>query len=369
MAGGTTTSQQQQQNSTTAPWAPAIPAVTGLLNNVAGNPTGNNTSQTGAVQQLENNAGSATNFGAPVAGAASSLINGGNPAYSGLLNSGYSTLQNNLNPIANGSEIGQNSALTGQLQTIGNDVQNNVESQFAAAGRGGPGAMSPAEAQAIARGTAQGEAPVLASQYNQDISNQIGANQALESGALSTGTGLNSITSGNVGLGTNLASLYPGLLNANANSLLQAGNTEQALPYQGTGLAESQLLPIAGLGAQSSGTSNGTTTQQQPLGPTLLGGVLGGTALLGSGGLNVLGPAGTALMGLSDVRLKKDIKHVGVLNGGDNLYEFRFKGDPSQKKHVGVLAQQVEQRHPEDVVHDQHGIKHVNYSGVLARAA
>src|SRR5579859_681566 len=296
MPGGTTTTQQQQQNSTTQPWAPAIPAVTGLLNNVASTPTGNNASQTSAVQQLENNAGTATNFGAPVAGAATSLINGGNPAYTGLLSSGYGTLQSNLNPIANGSEVGKNSALTGQLNTIANDTQNAVESQFAAAGRGGQGAMSPAEAQAIARGTAQGEAPVLASQYNTDISNQLAANQALESGALSTGTGLNSITSGNVGLGTNLASLYPGLLNSNATSLLNAGNIQQSLPFQGTGLAESQLLPIAGLGAQSSGTSTGTTTQQQPLGPTLLGGILGGTALLGSGGFNVLGGIGNGLL-------------------------------------------------------------------------
>jgi len=33
------------------------------------------------------------------------------------------------------------------------------------------------------------------------------------------------------------------------------------------------------------------------------------------------------------------------------------------------LAQEIEQRHPEDVGHDAQGIKHVNYAGVLARAA
>lgn len=364
MPGGTTQQQQQQQNSTTQPWAPAIPAVTGILNNVANNPTGPNASQTGAIRQLENNAGTATNFGAPVAGVASSLLNGGNPAYTGILSNAYGTLQNNLNPIANGSEIGKNSALSGELGTIANDVQNRVGSQFAAAGR----SFSPGEAQAIARGTAQGEAPVLASQYNQDVANQIGANNTLFNAGTTTGTGLNAITTGNELSGINAAGTYPGILNANATSLLNAGNTEQALPFQGTGLAESQLLPIAGLGATSSGTSNGTTTQQQPLGPTLLGGILGGSALLGSGGLNVLGPMGTALMGLSDVRVKKDIKHVGILNGGDNIYEFRFKGDPSGKKHVGVLAQEVEQRHPEDV-HEIGGVKHVNYAGVLQRAA
>jgi hypothetical protein len=298
MSGGTTTTQNQQQNSTTNPWAPAVPAVTGLLNNISSNSTAPNASQTSAISQLENNANTATNFGQPAANVTSSLLSGGNPAYTGILNSGYSTLQSNLNPIANGSALGNNSALNTQLATIANDTQNSVGSQFAAAGR----SMSPGEAQAIARGTAQGEAPVLANQYNTNLSNQLAANNQLYGAANSTATGLNSMTTGNETAGLNAATMYPGILNQNATSLLNAGNAEQQLPYQGTGLAESQLLPIAGLGASSTGTSSGTTTQQQPLGPTLLGGILGGSSLLGSGGLNVLGSLGTALMGMSGPR-------------------------------------------------------------------
>jgi hypothetical protein len=365
--GNTTSTQQQQTSSSTQPWSAAIPAVTGLLNNVSNNSTAPNASQTSAISQLENNANTATNFGQPVANVTSNLLNGGNPAYSGILNNAYSTLQSNLTPIANGSQVGQNSALTGELGTIANDTQNAVESQFAAAGRGGAGAMSPAEAQAIARGTAQGEAPVLASQYNTDVSNELAANNTLYGAGNSTATGLNSMTTGNQLSGIQAAQSYPGILNANATSLLNAGNQEQSLPYQGTALEESQLLPIAGLGATSTGSSNGTTTQQQPLGTTLLGGILGGSALLGSGGLNVLGSLGS-LLGTSDARLKKDIRHVGILNSGDNIYQFKFKGDPSGKKHVGVLAQEVEQRHPEDV-HEIGGVKHVNYAGILERAA
>lgn len=336
--------------------------MTGLLNNIAANPTAPNAAQTSAVNQLKTNAGTATNFGAPVAGVASNLLAGGNPAYTGILSDAYKTMQDNLSPYASGSMVGKNPALQAQLDTIQNDVQNQVGSQFAAAGR----SFSPAEAQAIARGTAQGQAPVIAAQYNTDVSNMMGANNALFSGGQSTGTGLNAITTGNQLSGINAAGTYPGILNANATGLLNAGNLEQSLPFQGTGLAESQLLPIAGLGAESSGSGNQTTTQQQPLGPTLMGGILGGTALLGSGGLNVLGPMGAKMM--SDVRVKHSIKHVGILNSGDNIYEFGYKGDASGKKHVGVLAQEVEQRHPEDV-HEIGGIKHVNYSGVLARAA
>lgn len=296
MPGNTTTTQQQQQSSSTAPWTPAIGPLTGILNQAANTNSTPNTSQTSAVAQLEGNANGATNFGVPTANVASNLLAGGNPAYTGILSGAYKTLQGNLTPYANGSMVGNNTALQGQLSTIGNDVQNSVESQFAAAGRGGPGAMSPAEAQAIARGTAQGEAPVIAAQYNTDVGNMMNANSMLENAGLTTGTGLNSITTGNELSGINAAGAYPGILNANADSLLTAGNLEQSLPYQGLGLQESAILPIAGLGAQSTGSSNGTTTQQQPLGPTLLGGILGGTALLGSGGLGVLAPLGAALM-------------------------------------------------------------------------
>jgi len=393
LPGDTTTSQQQQQTSSTQPWAQAIPAVTGLLNNVSDLPTGTNSAQTNAIDLLKSNAINGANFGAPVAGATSSLLAGGNPAYTGILSDAYKTLQGNLSPVASGSMIGNNPALKSQLDTIQNDVTNNVRSQFAAAGRSG----SPAESQAIARGVAQGEAPVIAGQYNQDVSNMLAANSALESGGLSTGTGLNSINTGNITTGAGLAQLYPGILNQNATSLLNAGNLEQSIPYQGTALQESQLLPIAGLGATSTGSSTGTTTQQQPLGPTLLGGILGGAALLGSGGLNILGPLGSSLMGgsagflpygaeipgavgptsvggaplvTSDVRMKHDIKHVGILNDGQNVYSFRFKGDRSNRKHIGLLAQEVELHHPE-AVHDIGGTKFVDYDTATkdARAA
>ncbi|HYM31803.1 MAG TPA: tail fiber domain-containing protein [Candidatus Cybelea sp.] len=391
MPGGSTTQQQQQQqnqqsqqtqqqqSSTTAPWQPAIGPLTGILNTVSGNSTAPTAAQSNAIAELEANAQNGTNFGTPVASAASGLLNGGNPAYSGMLGTAYDTLRTNLTPYANGSMVGNNEALKSQLGTIANDTQNAVESQFAAAGRGGPGGVSPAEAQAIARGTAQGEAPVIAAQYNTDVGNQINANNILENAGFTTGTGLNSMAVGNQTAGLNFASAYPGILNANAQGLLNAGNIEQQLPYLGTGLQESQILPIAGLGAQSSGSSSAsgvstgnstgqsTTTQEQPLGPTLLGGILGATSLLGSGGLNVLGSLAPLLLA-SDARLKKDIRHVGILNSGDNLYQFKFKGDPSMRKHVGVLAQEVEQRHPEDV-HDINGVKHVDYAGVLRRAA
>lgn len=75
----------------------------------------------------------------------------------------------------------------------------------------------------------------------------------------------------------------------------------------------------------------------------------------------LMGLGSTALGGwmLSDRRTKEDIKKVGSLDDGTNLYKFRYKGDGEAK--IGVMAQEVETTHPEAVA-DAGGVKIVNYS-------
>ena len=90
-------------------------------------------------------------------------------------------------------------------------------------------------------------------------------------------------------------------------------------------------------------------------------GLLGG--LMGLGG--TLG--GAAIMA-SDERAKDDITAVGELPGGLGLYDYEYKGDPLHERHVGVMAQEVEQDDPQAVITGADGVKRVNYSRVLARA-
>src|SRR6185437_15954913 len=158
MPGGSTTQQQATQNSTTAPYAPTQGQLQGILNTLQGISTAPTAAQTQGVNQLINNANAAPNFTPAATADTNTLLAGGGGNYGGILNNSYGQLQSELNPYASGANIGKNDALQPELNTIGNDVQNNVQSQFAAAGR----AFSPAEAQAIARGTAQGVAPVEA---------------------------------------------------------------------------------------------------------------------------------------------------------------------------------------------------------------
>ena len=59
------------------------------------------------------------------------------------------------------------------------------------------------------------------------------------------------------------------------------------------------LTPLAQLGSQTSGTSQGTTTQSVPLSQQIIGGAVGGLGLLGAlGGLPTAGMGGGLLGGI-----------------------------------------------------------------------
>lgn len=64
----------------------------------------------------------------------------------------------------------------------------------------------------------------------------------------------------------------------------------------------------------------------------------------------------------SDRRVKDDIKKVGKLDSGENVYTFRYKnGDP--RTHMGVMAQEIEESKP-DAVFNLGGTKFVNYGAI-----
>ena len=88
---------------------------------------------------------------------------------------------------------------------------------------------------------------------------------------------------------------------------------------------------------------------------SLLGGLMGGVGQLGG-----------AWIMKSDERVKEDKRKIGKLEG-QNIYEFRYKGDPTKRKHVGVIAQEVEKARPDVVRKDSKGVRSVNY-GKLFKA-
>ncbi len=70
-----------------------------------------------------------------------------------------------------------------------------------------------------------------------------------------------------------------------------------------------------------------------------------------------VGALGNLFM-LSDERVKEDIKPVGELYDGQQVYSYKYKGDSTPQ--IGLMAQEVEDVAP-DAVHDFGGVKGVRY--------
>src|SRR5260370_13345640 len=62
-------------------------------------------------------------------------------------------------------------------------------------------------------------------------------------------------------------------------------------------------------------------------------------------GWGALASIGGAFL-FSDERDKEVIEKIGQLDDGQKIYRYRFKGDPGRTVHVGLMAQQVEKKHP-----------------------
>ena len=107
----------------------------------------------------------------------------------------------------------------------------------------------------------------------------------------------------------------------------------QQIPAQNLGLLAQIGVPIAGLGSQTSGTTQGT---QQMSGAQQFATLAGGIgSLLGSAtGTSASGAksGGSGLLGLlnwSDRRLKEDIEPVGSLFDGTPVYGYRYNESKS----------------------------------------
>ena len=250
-----------------------------------GTNTATTPAENSAIQQITNNAGSLPQgLGNLLSPQVTSLINGNYGTVPGALSTSNNTLTSlipglsNLNPSANPTE-------NNLINTITQDAQNSVGSQFAGAGR----ALSPGEAQAETRGITQGLAPTLFNQYNSNISNLLGTIQQYM-GQNVTG---NNTTLGNLNAGVGNASNIPTLNNLSPLSALAASNLGFTLPLSQQGEVLNQLLPIAGLGGQTqaSGSSNTSQTASPLAALTSAGGLFSSPAGGTSGAAGMLGTA------------------------------------------------------------------------------
>jgi len=148
----------------------------------------------------------------------------------------------------------------------------------------------------------------------------------------------------------------------NTLSALRSGSqvqnpTFQNVPQQAT-TAGADVLGATQMGYNAQmGNFNAQQAAQQGFNSGLMG--LGGTL----GAAAIMAPA-------SDIRMKENIEQVGKLANGLNVYTYEYKpefrDDPfaGHGKHIGVMAQEVEEIMPEAVITRPDGYKMVNY-GVL----
>lgn len=363
---GGTSSTSQTQSSSTQPWTQAQPTVNGILgalNPLIGN-SGLTSPQQTAIQQLSANAAEGNPYAPQIGANATSLLNGGGAMnQAGQVNQNYQNYFNQTNPLASNTNYDptQSPGMQAVLQQIRGDVGTSVNGMFEGSGRGGSGMNQ----QTLARGISQGEAQPLLSQYNTNVANQQGAAQNLFGAGTTTTnalTGMQQQQTANRQAGTQAANDALAARNYGPTSMLAAQQLGQQIPAQNLGLLAQIGIPIAGLGSQSTGQSNGTSTMS---GADQFGKIAGGIGSLGSMFATPAsaGAAGTSGIGgllamLSDRRVKEDIERVGIMFDGTPVYRYRYAGH--QAFMIGLMADEVEKTTPEAVsVVD--GFKAVDY--------
>jgi hypothetical protein len=325
-----------------------------MLRNILGQVGAGNLSptagQTSATQGVVDATTGLPNFGAQGAGAVDNLFGANTGNQQDMLKGAYGQQAGMLSPMLNANYTNPytNPALKSAMDTMNSDITNQIEGQAAAAGR--PVGTNASMTQALARGLSQGEGGLLANEFNTLTGNQLQAGSQLGGAAGNTASGLTAQQQAALNAqmqGIGAAGSIPGLFTQPAMGMLSAQNLQAQLPWANLGAAEGLVNPIAALGGQSTGTSTGTTSQQQPWQNTAIGAGLLGASMY------------------SDERLKEDIEPVGELYDGTTVHSYRYKGDATPR--IGLIAQEIERDRPEAVT-EIAGMKAVNYDLATRRA-
>jgi len=262
-------------------------------------------------------------------------------ALSNALNPAYNSVGNYMNPYTSGVV----NATMANMNEQNQQQQQQVLGNAIAKGAMGGDRVGVAQSE-LARQQNLANQQTISGLWNQNYSQALQAaqgQQALGLQAANTYSGLGTAAS-TAAVQSGLAALQGGENQYNRDyAQYQA---EQSYPFQKASWLGSI---VEGLGSSAGGSS--TTTSQ---GGNGLSSIFGGALGLG------------ALLLRSDERSKEDIEPIGKAFDGQTLYRFRYKGEP--QTHVGFLAQEVEQRHPE-AVGESGGVKGVDYRAATEDAA
>ena len=298
--GSSNSTTNQSQQSTTAPGAmtaPTVQGITGQLNPLIAN-SGTTAPETTAINQLTA-AGEAGNpYATAIGNNANTLLSGGGAtSQNGALSGNLSTLQSEEGAMATpGYSTLNTPAVQQALQAANAGITNQVNGEFAAAGRSG----STANTGNLAYNEEQADAPILLNQANTDTANQVSAANNLYGAGNTTSNALttnNQTALGNEQTGSTAATNALNAANWGPQQTITAQQLGQSIPASNLGLLSQIGIPLAGLNTTQSGTGTSTTNAS----PSLLQDITGLGGILGSGGgttANGATTSGSGIMGL-----------------------------------------------------------------------
>jgi hypothetical protein len=279
--------------------------------------------------------------------------NPGNASFGAFANGGMVN-----NPYLSGMA---DAAANGTVRNYQNAIAPQITSQMEGSGRYGSGAMANAQSQ-----SQQDLATQLGGQMNNLYGNAYSQGmQNMLAGAQGLSTNYNTATQQQLQGSVNA----PNLLNSDSSLISNAynmGGNQQAYNQNVLDAPWTQLGHYSGI---IQGQYGGTQTNTQPYFQNRAVGALGGAAAGAAAGAQMgtaAGPYGTLIGAgiggiagyVSDRRMKTDIKQVGQMENGLNVYSYRYKwGGPHM---IGVMADEVRKVNP-GAVTNVDGIDRVRY--------
>ena len=253
-------SRQATQQATT-PWAATSGLLGNLLNQIGGLSPNLTEAESGALGQLSANASAGNPWASQIGGVANTLLAGGGPDRTPMVNGAYDQYRAALAPFARGDYVDPASdpALRSYLDVLKNDVSTQVNGMFAGAGRD----LSGMNQQALARGITQAEAPVLLDAYNRALAGQRSAIDSLygaggqTAGLLST---LDQARLANQQAGIGAADVALTAQNWGPTQQLAVEAQRRGIPLQTLAAQYGMVLPAAQAFATTAGTSSGSSS-------------------------------------------------------------------------------------------------------------
>jgi hypothetical protein len=266
--GSSTTNQASQ----TDPWDETIPYLKTFLGKLgtAGESTGPNDKQLGAIDSLE------TNGANPWTGDINKLTSDLFASQSGApaVHQGYDELNKRLSPTADGTNVTgfmDDPNLQKLLQTVGDQTAWRNNSTFAGAGRD----MSGINQESTARGVGQAQLPILVDQLNKEKGRSDAAARTLfdaNTTAATTSADLDKQAAALRGAGIDTGNAALAARDRQDNQILTLEDMKKKIAQGDMSWLAELLYGGAQLGGQSSGTSYTKTNNQS----SSVGGGIGG---------------------------------------------------------------------------------------------